>query len=156
MRKKGELAARAMHKSYQLKYGQGTPVGAFVLLLEDFNKELVKLLLEGVELKFPHRVGTFYVEKRKVNYNHLKLDYGYWRKTGEKAFHTNRHSDGFQAYFHWRKLNTILPNKTYYRFTPTRGNSRALAQVMLEEGGHKCYQQYQPLPKKKRHAATSD
>lgn len=149
MKRKGEVNSVAMHKRYQARYQTKIAGTLFTRVLEEFNKGIVHLLLAGVELKFPHHIGTFYIEKKKVNFNHLQLDYGHWQKTGEKLYHLNRHSDNFRAHFHWRKITAILPGKSFYEFLPARSNKRLLATYMKQKDGHKRYQQYAPIPRVK-------
>jgi len=153
VRRKGEVNSVAMHKRYQQHYKTAILGTLFTRVLEEFNKGIVTLLLAGHEVKLPHNMGTLYVEKKKVNFNHLQLDFGHWQKTGEKRYHLNRHSDNFRAHFHWRKLTSVLPGKSLYQFVPARQNKRALATCMLVRDGHKKYQQYVPIPRIKAHEA---
>lgn len=153
MRKAGEHSGAHLHRAYQLHYGVRLPAARFHAVCNACNAALVELLLAGREIKLPFGVGTLYVEKKKMNFAHaLPLDYGHWQKTGEKRFHLNRHSDGFRARFHWRKQTVALVNKSFYAFVPARAAARALAQVLLSPGGHKSYQQYEPLFNKQKKA----
>lgn len=145
MRSKGELGIRAMHKSYLLNVKDGSPLSVYLPLLEEFNKRVSILLLDGHLVKLPFNLGELAVEKKKVNFNHLKLDYGHWRKTGgEKVYHTNRHSDGYHAFFAWKKVLCSFAHKGLFKFHPCRSNSRNLASLMKKEDGHGLYPAYVP------------
>ena len=155
LKRKGEQGVVAMRKAYAARYGSSPDKHTYSVVLESFNQKLLLLILSGVEVKLPFNVGSVYVEKKKVNYDHLGFDYGAWRKTGEKLFHTNRHSDGFVAHYHWRKLTAIFKNRTFYQLTMCRAACRTLAVYMKEEGGHKKYQQHIPISRNRR-AKTPD
>jgi hypothetical protein len=144
MRRKGEKGPVAMYKAYKKTHNTTLTSREFTAVLECFNTKVLNLLLSGVEVKMPFTTGSMYVVKKKVNYDHLSLDYGHWRKTGEKLFHTNRHSDGFVAHFHWRKTGAVFINKTLYELTFCRNACRRLAAVMKTNGGHKSFQQWVP------------
>ncbi len=145
MIRKGELGKLAMWKGYKKKYTSSISQPTFVSILKACNSGMQELLLSGREIKLPHRLGTLFIEKKKVNFNHLSLDFGHWQKTGKKLYHLNRHSDNFKAHLHWRKLTAILPGKQYYKLTPARAFNRKLAQIMLTPDGHKIFQQYKHI-----------
>lgn len=159
MRKKGELCAATIRAAYYARYprpqDQQLGTKAFTAVLEAYNLGLTALLLAGKEVKLPFRLGTFYVQKKKLNFAHLPFDYGHWQKTGEKRFHVNRHSDGYRAQFHWRKQLTALSGIQLYACVPCRSLTRAISQQMQAPGGHKQYQVYEPVfrKQKKHHAA---
>lgn len=142
-----ELSTRHIHAGYQKQYSEKIDIKLFRNVLEEFNRRMMQVVHDGHMAHLPFKMGQVYIEKRKLNFEHLKLDYGHWRKTGEKLFHTNRHSDGFQAYYHWRKDYMTIPHNKIYEWVPTRGHSRKLAQLLFQPGGHKAYLEY--IPKQK-------
>jgi hypothetical protein len=160
VRKKGELCAASIKRAYYVKYptpkAQQLGTKAFTSVLEAYNLGICDLLLRGKEVKLPFRLGTVYVQKKKLNFNNLPFDYGTWRKTGQKLFHTNRHSDGYRAQFHWRKQLTALSGIQLYALVPCRSLTRAISQQMQAPGGHKQYQLYEPIfRKQKKHFPPS-
>ena len=154
MRKKGELCAATIRAAYYAKHAvakdQQLSTRAFTAVLEAFNLGVQALLLAGKEVKLPFRLGTLYVQKKKLNYARLPFDYGHWQKTGEKRFHLNRHSDGYRASFHWRKQLTALSGIQLYALVPCRQLTRAISQQMQTPGGHKQYQLYEPVFRKQK------
>ena len=154
MRKKGELCAATIKRAYYDKHvvakDKQLDTRAFTAVLEAFNLGICQLLLTGKEVKLPFRLGTLYVQKKKLNYARLPFDYGHWQKTGEKRFDLNRHSDGYRANFHWRKQLTALTGIQLYALVPCRSLTRAISQQMQAPGGHKQYQVYEPVFRKQK------
>lgn len=109
--------------------------------LEILNKEFMRLIIEeGKEMRMPY-LNTLSVRKSK-NVNTKTLDYQHYNKTGEKRMLTNEHSDGFQAWFYWRKVRCMVPGKAPYKFTMSRDNQRALAKEMKQFNGHAKYAEH--------------
>jgi len=143
MRSKGELGVRAMYTRYKEVVPEPVDQDTYLQVIECFNKKLAKILLDGQLIKMPFNLGELVIYKKKVNFDKLKLDYGHWRKTGgEKIYHTNRHSDGYHAYYHWGKSLCHITHKSLYKFSPCRQNSRTLAAHMKTPGGHASYAAY--------------
>jgi hypothetical protein len=159
VRKKGELCAATIRRAYYAKHptpkGQQLSSAAFARVLETYNLGIVRLVLAGKEVKLPFRLGTIYVQKKKLNFNRLPFDYGHWQKTGEKRFHLNRHSDGYRAQFHWRKQLTALAGIQLYAMVPCRSLTRAISQQMQAKDGHKQYQHFQPAFRKQKKPSFS-
>jgi len=151
VRRKGELGPVAMYKAYKRKHKTKLKGTTFTAILENFNSRLLQLLLDGVTVKLPFHCGSLFVCKKKVNYEHLSLDYGHWRKTGERLFHTNRHSDGYVAHFHWLKYSAIFVHKSLYELTFSRAACRRLAAIMKQPAAHRRYPEQIYY---KRHAKT--
>lgn len=159
MRKKGELCAGSIRTAYYARYPTPTDRQlsgpAFRAVLEAYNLGLSALVLAGREVKLPFRLGTFYVQKKKLNYARLPFDYGHWQKTGLRRFHLNRHSDGYRASFHWRKQLAALTGIQLYACVPCRSLTRAISQRMQVLGGHKAYQVYEPVFRKQKKAPAT-
>lgn len=107
-------------------------------ICETFNKEIFKLIIEeGYFFKMPYRLGTIRIKKRKIDLNKLKPDFGLYNKTEEslKNKHLNEHSNNYYVRFYWNKQqDTIVKNKSYYSFIPTRANKRYCASIIKEFG----------------------
>ncbi len=123
-----------------LKTKNGISKELFKEICYEYNKELSRSIVEDSAIvKLPYRLGELSIRKRKMNYDYLKMDYNHFRKTGKQIFHLNSHSDEWKARWFWSKRSCIVINKTMYSFVPTCSNKKALANVMLSEGGHRNY-----------------
>ena len=103
------------------------------------NKKLAQRMLEGKFIRLPFNLGKVYIRKVKNNFKHLKFDYAYFNKTGEKAFHLNEHSDKFHAKWFWEKISCRVPGNKIYSFIPSRHNKRELSRLMQQPGGYLKY-----------------
>lgn len=103
-------------------------------ICESCNKEIINDMLDANTFKLPYRLGALRVKAVKMNYQHLKFDYGIYAKQGIKAVHLNEHSREYYVRYHWHKKDALIVNKQYYSFIPTRANSRRLAQLMKDNG----------------------
>ena len=140
MRVKGEVGLNEAYKFFrqenkELKIDRTT----YKKICYMFNKSICKDVLDGKIIKLPHALGTLYIKKYKMNLDKPKLDLNETKKAGKKIYHLNFHSDGYQVRWYWSKFNSLMRNLYFYRFKPTRYNSRDLAKIMKQEGGHKRY-----------------
>lgn len=108
-------------------------------ICKKFNKMLSEAILEGKHVKLPFGLGMIYIKKFKHAAKKFRFDYGEYNKTGKKLVHLNEHSDGFTGYWYWRKRDVRIAGVLAYSFKEVRANSRALAQIMKKEGGHKRF-----------------
>ena len=112
--------------------------------LNELNKEFMRMIIEdGKTVRMPHYMSTLGVRKAKTK-NLRAFDFKHFNETGEKRYIENEHSDGYQAWFHWRKRYCLVSGKTPYRFTIARANLRALAREMKKFKGHTKYSEYLP------------
>jgi hypothetical protein len=130
------------HPEYNKKSKAPLKQKVYQDICKDFNQMLVEELLRGNEYKMPGRLGNLKIVKSKMKYNvkNMKIDFGHLRKTGEKIYHLNKHSDGYKARWYWGKKNCMVKHKTYYCFKPSRANKKLLAEIMKTTGGHKTFQ----------------
>jgi hypothetical protein len=112
-----------------------------------FLKFIIKLILEGVEVVLPSKLGKLSVrgKKQKIRYDengNLKGLAPNWvatkklRESNEEAkkarkivYHTNLHSDGIRYKYYWRK--NFISNKSLYSLRITRENKRALSKLIF-------------------------
>ena len=88
----------------------------FLLILRTFMVLFVKSMVEeGKVYTLPYFLGVLGVRKRKPA-KPVYVDYGHYRKTGEKRMHLNFHSNGYIARFKWNKPDLRLPGSTPYKF----------------------------------------
>ena len=127
------------YEFFKKKHGLDIDKKTFRKVCYAFNKSVVEDALEGKMVKLPHRMGALWVKKYKIDYDNPPIDLNESRKAGKIIYHLNFHSDGYTARWAWSKRNNLVTNMIYYSFHATRANSRALAKVMKQEGGHKRY-----------------
>ncbi len=104
-----------------------------------FNKMLIEDALEGKMVKIPHRLGTIWVKKYKIDPDNPPIDLNETKKAGKIIYHLNFHSDGYTARWAWSKRNNLVTNLIYYSFKATRANGRALAKILKQPNGYKRY-----------------
>jgi hypothetical protein len=133
-----------VNKEYGPKGSIPIPLKTYRTICEEFNEIISAEMLKGNEYKMPGRLGNLRVlkSKTKLDSKKLKMDYGHYKKTGEKIFHLNRHSNGFKVRWYWGKKNCKVKHKTFYCFKPSRENKRKLTEVMFLPDGHKIFQTY--------------
>ena len=86
----------------------------------------------GLAIRLPYPLGHMAVNKAKSN--SPPLDWNYYNKTGEKRFHKNRHSDGWYGFFNWYK-GIHIPQKSLFKFVPSRANKKLLSTEITELDG---------------------
>ena len=129
------------------------PYSDFSKVLNKFNKAMSKLILEeAYEYILPKRLGILRIKKFKPK---LKLDEDGklktkflpvdWKATNElwaineqakedkkRVYYLNNHSDGYRYLWYYSTYRSALPNKSLYRFIPTRTNKRELASLIKD------------------------
>jgi len=93
------------------------------------------LIEDSGVFKMPYRLGEISVMKIRpkiFSEKTLTPDWQLTTKYGKKILHLNDHSQGFKYRFHWRKLDSVVIHKSYYRFVATRTNKRKLAQYIKD------------------------
>lgn len=139
----GEQGLKEIYEFYKTKVKKPVDFKTFSNICKEHNKIFMRMVIdEGKRVRLPYRLGYLRVKKTKMNYDHLKLDYGTYNKTGIKTFHTNLHSDDFKARILWEKSVCVVKGKLPYCFQITRDNKRHLASIMNTPGGHKRYLEY--------------
>jgi hypothetical protein len=112
----------------------------FAIICKQHNKLFMEYVLDkAANMRLPFRLGFLRVKKTKMDYKHMKLDYGTYNKTGQKVYHMNEHSDDFKVRILWEKSKCVIPGKRVYCFQPTRDNKRKLASIMKADKGHNKY-----------------
>lgn len=99
-----------------------------------FYKEIMyEVLNNGYEFKFPFRLGSLHIIKRKIKINGLTrfgIDWVETVKLKKRVYHLNPHSKGFVDRFKWEKHNALVPNLYFYKFVASRDNKRMLAKII--------------------------
>jgi hypothetical protein len=112
-------------------------------IVYEANKELSTMIAsEGMCFKLPYSLGELSVIKSKVTFqdNELKamIDWGHYNKTKEKKLFVLKEKD-YRARWWWKKRLCRVKNKNMYSFTPTRTNTRKIAEVMQKQFGYNTY-----------------
>jgi hypothetical protein len=126
----------------------------YCAVLNKFNKDISKAIMEDAyEYILPNRVGTIRIKKYKPKIqlddegklitNNLAVDYKatneLWRNNEEAkenkklVYHLNNHSDGYRYVWYYSTYRSNLPNKSLYRFVPTRTNKRELSKLIKDD-----------------------
>ena len=126
----------------------------FSKVLNKFNKDICSLILEDAyEFILPKRLGIIRIKKYKpklklddegnLKTKYLPVD---WKATNElwatnekakdekkRVYYLNNHSDGYRYLWYYSTYRSALPNKSLYRFIPTRSNKRNLASLIKSD-----------------------
>ena len=136
----GEKGLKDVYKLYKSKVKSPVDYATFAKVCQLHNRLLMSKVIEkGHNIRLPYRLGFIRVKKTKMDFKHVKFDYGEFNKTGIKSFFLNEHSDEYKARILWEKSKCIIPGKRPYCFQPTREWKRRLAAIMKSPGGHKRY-----------------
>ena len=124
----------------------------FKELCEQFNLDIVEVLLEGKIFTMGSNMSNLSI--RRIERNPRKPTIDWWESNkykqellakGEKLYDNNTgegvkwfiyYTDPWYCKFHWEKHRCKIPNKTAYRFTPTRGvkgNKEKLIKLLKED-----------------------
>jgi len=147
-----------MYKHY-LKSVVGEPTrfqltySAYSKILNKFNKDISSLIMEkSFEYILPKRLGIIRIKKYKpvlklddkgnLTTKYLPVD---WKATRElwetdaqakedhkRVYFLNNHSDGYRYLWYYSTYRSALPNKSLYRFIPSRDNKRNLCKLIKD------------------------
>ena len=98
-------------------------------IIKDYMKLLASEIIDNAGIVV-YRLGSLRVVKLNSSLSRnrkFSMDYSLTQKYGKPIYHLNEHSGGYKYMFKWDKLNSIVKNKSLYRFIPTRTNKRKLA-----------------------------
>ena len=99
-----------------------------------FKKLRYKLLYESAIIKLPYHMGLIYVKKKKLwvnslrRYNKMKVDWGFYQKTGKVKYHLNEDREYYRYSITWRKSR--VENMQNYILVYNRLMKRELAKIL--------------------------
>lgn len=146
---------RDSYKHYKNNAENPMDIKTYLRLAADYNKFLMKKVLEGKEVTLPSRMGTLLVQGKtqKVRLDEDGNILGLapdWVKTkklweeNEKArkekkllYHLNSHTGNVRYKYFWSKKNVLVENKTLYSLRLTRANKRAVNAKIMEGVNYK-------------------
>lgn len=103
----------------------------YSMLIENYiQKVMAEIIGKASIFKMPYRLGELQIIKLRSSKNRFKkysIDFNLTNKYQKTIYHLNEHSSGYKYMFRWGKINSIVKNKSKYRFIPTRTNKRTLA-----------------------------
>lgn len=155
-RKKRSITLKNIYYKYDYRYNPKHPYycsqRTYVDISKDFYKILSSLIIEeGFSFKIPSRLGEIRIvkfrseKKRHINWKLTNEYFGEWNKNNphdrKRIYHTNSHTDGYAARFHWKK-STYLKHQTLYNFEAIRFNKRSLAKHVKETDSIYLYQEH--------------
>lgn len=76
------------------------------------------IIYEHGEFYMGYNLGSIRVKRMQTKMSNLKYNYGHYRKTGEKLYHLNEHTNEFYYKFYWS--SGYIKNKKSYTFTANR------------------------------------
>lgn len=141
-----------IYSAYRAETNEPLDKALFKELCEQFNVEVVNSILDGKVFTMGSNMSNLSVRRiernpskptvdwlESNNYKKELLENGeklYDNTTGEGAQWLIYYTDPWYCKFHWEKHRCKIPNKTAYRFTPTRGikgNKEKLSKLLKED-----------------------
>lgn len=134
---------RDSYKEYMQVDG-AVDIKTYLLITGEYNKFLVDKVLEGHEVTLPARLGVLRIQgkQQEVRFDEEGKIQGLapdWVKTKElwdknpeakkrkqRVFHTNAETDNTRYKYFWSKVRVLIENKSLYSLRMTRGNKRAV------------------------------
>lgn len=141
-----------IYKLYRNRVKNPLDKKLFTEICEQFNIDMVNMLLEGKSFTMGSNMSNLSI--RRIERNPSKPTIDWWESNkykqellakGKKLFDSNTgkgtqwliyYTDPWYCKFHWEKHRCKIPNKTAYRFTPTRGvkgNKEKLTKLLKED-----------------------
>lgn len=91
-----------------------------------------KIVLEHFIFIMPYKLGSIFIKKIKKKENQKTVDFGHYRKTGEKRAHANLHSFGFRYKMRHDKTLANFTNQGVYVYVPGNYLKRLLFKTIKE------------------------
>ena len=106
-------------------------------ICSEFNMKIIDYILDGKEFNMKNNLSSLSVVRKDRDPRSPKVDWGEsikykkeLEKEGKKLYNSATHigekwhiyfTDDFYCKYYWKKGKCRIPNKSVYRFTPTRG-----------------------------------
>ena len=141
-----------IYKDYKEHVEDPIESSLFKQLFEEFNMLVVEEMLEGKEFKMGNNLSS--VSIHRIERNPTKPTIDWWESNkykqeliaqGEDLYNVETgkgskwfiyYTDPWYCKYYWQKSKCRIPNKTAYRFTPTRGikgNKEKLTKLLKED-----------------------
>lgn len=143
---------RDIYSAYSKEVKEPLEKKLFKELCEQFNIAAIEMILEGRQLTMGSNMSNLSI--RRIERNPSKPTVDWWESNkykselleeGQKLYDSDTgegvqwliyYTDPWYCKFHWEKHRCKIPNKTAYRFTPTRGikgNKEKLSKLLKED-----------------------
>lgn len=114
----------------------------YKIIITQFNHYLMNYLIHtGNTVALPFFLGTFFVVRGKTK--GAKIDFDYYRKTGIKKIHKNKHSEGDYAKLVWNKSSKRYHNKWFKYLFTFKSNRNIRADIANAIKNHNTIYKYQ-------------
>ena len=143
---------RDIYNSYKASTNDPLTRQLFKELCEQFNIQIIEMILNGGVFTMGSNMSNLSI--RRIERNPSKPTVDWWESNrykkelleeGKTLYNNNTgegvqwliyYTDPWYCKFHWEKHRCKIPNKTAYRFTPTRGvkgNKEKLSKLLKED-----------------------
>ena len=101
-----------IYNNYIKEYNDTVDKNTFKKICDEFNIEIIESILEGSTFDMGNNLSTLSVRRVDRDPRTPRVDWG------ESIIY---YTDKFYCKYYWKKGKCRIPNKSVYRFTPTRG-----------------------------------
>lgn len=116
------LTQKDVYEDLMIKIDFDLGFKEYDLLMSKLNEYLMHYLINtGNRVLLPFFLGTLQVIRKETKGS--KIDFDYFKKTGEKRVHKNKHSEKYYAKIFWNRSSKRYHNKWYrqlFLFRPNR------------------------------------
>lgn len=105
----------------------------YTRVVNSYFEKMAELILEGNEIRLPHKLGKLFIQGRKMDFNiknKLPIDWISTKKLWLKnpkfkeenkfVYYINSHTDNYRYYLRWSTRNSPVQFKTCFKLTPLR------------------------------------
>ena len=126
-----------IYNDYQDTIEDSVDSTTFKNICSDFNIEIIDYILEGKDFNMGYNLSTLSIRRVDRDPRTPRVDWGesikyrkeleasgvdlYNASTGKGEKWYIYYTDKFYCKYYWKKGKCRIPNKSVYRFTPTRG-----------------------------------
>tara|TARA_R110002012_G_scaffold23069_4_gene78795 strand:- start:3767 stop:4237 length:471 start_codon:yes stop_codon:yes gene_type:complete len=126
-----------IYNNYIKEYNDTVDKNTFKKICDEFNIEIIESILEGSTFDMGNNLSTLSVRRVDRDPRTPRVDWGesikyrkelesegaelYNVSTGKGQKWYIYYTDKFYCKYYWKKGKCRIPNKSVYRFTPTRG-----------------------------------
>ncbi len=112
----------------------------YTQIVQEFLSYVLEYIVHHPEgYKFPHKLGTAQIVKIKMDFeslkkkNKLRIDFGHFRKTGQKIYFTNESTDNHYCKWVWNRRGCNIPFASNYKFRFNREKKRETGRLFKEQ-----------------------
>ena len=126
-----------IYNNYIEEYNKTVDKNTFKKICEEFNIEIIDAILDGKTFDMGNNLSTLSIRRVDRDPRTPRVDWGesikyrkeleasgvdlYNASTGKGEKWYIYYTDKFYCKYYWKKGKCRIPNKSVYRFTPTRG-----------------------------------